>query len=274
MGVFYMFLSESDYDSLCTFPLQLSWGPHSQFFLLADYLLRYICDCICNFSHLQIISALYLWPHFQLSLICRLSPAPYLWPHSHFFSFADYLLRHTCDCIRTFSYLQIIFYSIFVTAFAIFLTCRLSSAPYLWPHSHFFSFADYLLRHTCDCIRTFSYLQIISCSILVTAFTIFLICRLSPAPYLWPHFQLSLICRLSPAPHLPYDCAGDAYRQDYPVVWTRNTRRGLRYEMQASFRHQAHCLSVSEFGQLADNRRMQRVANAAVLQVHTQDLLP
>ena len=50
--------------------------------------------------------------------------------------------------------------------------------------------------------------------------------------------------------------------------------RGLRYEMQASFRHQAHCLSVSEFGRLADNRRMQRVANAAVLQVHTQDLLP
>ena len=84
-------------------------------------------------------------------------------------------------------------------------------------------------------------------------------------------FAFFLTCRLSPAPHLPYDCAGDAYRQDYPVVWTRNTRRGLRYEMQASFRHQAHCLSVSEFGQLADNRRMQRVANAAVLQVHTRE---
>ena len=47
--------------------------------------------------------------------------------------------------------------------------------------------------------------------------------------------------------------------------------RGLRHEMQASFRHQAHCLSDSEFGRLADNRRMQRVANAAVLQVHTRD---
>ena len=50
--------------------------------------------------------------------------------------------------------------------------------------------------------------------------------------------------------------------------------QGLRHEMQASFRHQAHCLSGSEFGRLAYNRRMQRVANAAVLQVHTQDLLP
>ena len=47
--------------------------------------------------------------------------------------------------------------------------------------------------------------------------------------------------------------------------------RGLRHEMQASFRHQAHCLSDSEFGRLADNRRMQRIANAAVLQVHTRD---
>ena len=47
--------------------------------------------------------------------------------------------------------------------------------------------------------------------------------------------------------------------------------RGLRHEMQASFRHQAHCLSDSEFGRLADNRRMQRVANAAVLQVHIRD---
>ena len=197
MGVFYMFLSESDYDSLCTFPLQLSSWLHSQFFPLADYLLRYICDCICNFSHLQIISALYLWLH------------------SHFFSFADYLLRHTCDRIHNFSHLQIIscailwphsqFFpladylcSILVTAFALFLICRLSllytcdrihtffhlqiiSALYLWPHSQFFPFVDYLcsilvtaftifpicrlsLLYTCDCIRTFFHLQIISCA--------------------------------------------------------------------------------------------------------------
>ena len=80
------------------------------------------------------------------------------------------------------------------------------------------------LLYTCDCIRTFFHLQIIFPSEPVTAFAIFLICRLS-----------------------------------------------LRHEMQASFRHQAHCLSDSEFGRLADNRRMQRVANAAVLQVHTRD---
>ena len=40
--------------------------------------------------------------------------------------------------------------------------------------------------------------------------------------------------------------------------------RGLRYEMQASFRHQALCLSVSELGRLTDNRRMRRVANAVL----------
>ena len=188
MGVFYMFLSESDYDSLCTFPLQLSWGPHSQF------------------SHLQIISCAILWPHsqffsfadylcaifvttFALFFICRLSPlytcdrirnfsylqiisCAILWPHSHFFSFADYLC------------------SILVTAFVIFPICRLSPAPYLWPHSHFFSFADYLLLYICDRIRNFSYLQIIFFAILVTAFPFFPICRLSPAPYLWPHSQL------------------------------------------------------------------------------------
>lgn len=44
--------------------------------------------------------------------------------------------------------------------------------------------------------------------------------------------------------------------------------RGLRYEMQASFRHQALCLSVSELGRLADNRRMRRVANAVVFHIH------
>ena len=91
-------------------------------------------DCICNFSHLQII------------------PALYLWPHSHFFPFADYLPLRTSDCIHNYSHLYII------------------SALYLWPHSQFFPFVDYL------------------CSIFVTAFAIF------------------LICRLSSAPHLPYDC--------------------------------------------------------------------
>ena len=82
-------------------------------------------DCICNFSHLQII------------------PALYLWPHSQFFPFVDYLC------------------SILVTAFALFSICRLSSPPNQWLHSQLFSFVDYL------------------CSILVTAFAIFPICRLS-----------------------------------------------------------------------------------------------
>lgn len=141
-----MFLSESDYDSLCTFPLQLSWGPHSHFFLLADYL-----------------------------------------------------------C------------SIFVTAFVIFPICRLS------------------LLYTCDCIRTFFHLQIISCAT--------------------PPLRL---------------CLGMLTGRNVPCM-DKEYSRGLRYEMQASFRHQAHCLSGSEFGRLADNRRMQRVANAAVLHVHTRE---
>ena len=100
-------------------------------------------DCICNFSHLQITPALYLWPHFL------------------FFSFVDYLLLYTCDRIRTFFHLQIIFPSEPVTAFTIFPICRLS------------------LLYTCDCIRTFFHLQIIFPSEPVTAFTIILICRLS-----------------------------------------------------------------------------------------------
>ena len=74
-----------------------------------------------------------------------------------------------------------------------------------------------------DCIRNFFHLQIISCSILVTAFALFSICRLSSPPNQWPHsqffpfvdylcsifvtaFAIFLICRLSSAPHLPYDC--------------------------------------------------------------------
>ena len=85
-------------------------------------------DCICNFSHLQITPALYLWPHFL------------------FFSFVDYLLLYTCDRICNFSHLQII------------------PALYLWPHSHFFPFADYLPLRTSDCIRNFSHLQIIFCA--------------------------------------------------------------------------------------------------------------
>ena len=178
MGVFYMFLSELNYASLCTFLLQLSRGPHSHFFLLADYLLRHICDCICNFSHLQIISCAIFVTAFAIFLTCRLSPAPYLWLHSQFFPFVDYpcailvtafalffICRlsplYTCDHIRNFSHLQII------------------SALYLWLHSHFFSFADYLLRHICDCISSYPSLQIIFPAIFVTAFVIFPICRLS-----------------------------------------------------------------------------------------------
>ena len=103
------------------------------------------------------------------------------------------------------------------TAFAIFPICRLS------------------LRYTCDCIRTFFHLQIIFCAT--------------------PPLRL---------------CLGMLTGRIIPCMDNENSR-GLRHEMQASFRHQAHCLSDSEFGRLADNRRMQRVANAAVLQVHIRD---
>ena len=111
-------------------------------------------------------------------------------------------------------------------------------------HLQFFPFADY------------------PCAILVTTFPFFLICRLiftpdeaTPPPCATPPLRLCLgmlTGRINP-------CMDNEYS------------RGLRHEMQASFRHQAHCLSDSEFGRLADNRRMQRVANAAVLQVHTRD---
>ena len=138
------------------FPLYLPptavLGTAFAIFLICRLSLRYTCDRICNFSHLQIIPALYLWPHFL------------------FFAFVDYLLLYTCDRIRNFSHLQIISCSILVTAFALFSICRLSSPPNQWLHSQLFSFVDYL------------------CSILVTAFAIFPI---------W---------RLSSAPHLPYDC--------------------------------------------------------------------
>ena len=141
-----MFLSESNYASLCTFLLQLSWGLHSQFFSFVDY------------------------------------------PRA-----------------------------ILVTAFTIFPICRLS------------------LLYTCDRIRNFSYLKIISCAT--------------------PPLRL---------------CLGMLTGRIIPCI-DNEYSRGLRHEMQASFRHQAHCLSDSEFGRLADNRRMQRVANAAVLQVHIRD---
>ena len=176
-----MFLSESNYASLCTFLLQLSWGLHSQFFSFVDY------------PRAILVTAFTIFP------ICRLS------------------LLYTCDCIRTFFHLQIIFPSEPVTAFAIFLICRLS------------------LLYTCDRIRNFSYLKIISCAT--------------------PPLRL---------------CLGMLTGRIIPCI-DNEYSRGLRHEMQASFRHQAHCLSDSEFGRLADNRRMQRVANAAVLQVHIRD---
>ena len=103
-----MFLSESNYASLCTFLLQLSWGLHLQFFPFVDYLRAILVTA------------------FPFFLICRLSPALYLWPHLQFFPFVDYLR------------------AILVTAFAIFLICRLSPPPYLWPHLQFFPFTDYL----------------------------------------------------------------------------------------------------------------------------------
>ena len=91
------------------------------------------------------------------------------------------------------------------------------------------------LLYTCDRIRNFSYLKIIFCAT--------------------PPLRL---------------CLGMLTGRIIPCM-DNEYSRGLRHEMQASFRHQAHCLSDSEFGRLADNRRMQRVANAAVLQVHTRD---
>ena len=103
-----MFLSESNYASLCTFLLQLSWGLHLQFFPFADY------PCAI------LVTA---FPFFR---ICRLSPVLYLWPHSQFFPFVDYIC------------------SILVTAFALFSICRLSSPPNQWLHSQLFSFVDYL----------------------------------------------------------------------------------------------------------------------------------
>ena len=174
-----MFLSESNYASLCTFLLQLSWGLHLQFFPFADY------PCAI------------LVTTFPFFLICRLSPALYLWPHSQFFPFVDYLrailvtafaifpicrlsLLYTCDCIRTFFHLQIIFPSEPVTAFTIILICRLS------------------LLYTCDCICNFSHLQII------------------PALYLWPHSQFFSFADYLLRHTSPTTVSGDAYRQDYP----------------------------------------------------------
>ena len=101
-------------------------------------------------------------------------------------------------------------------------------------HLQFFPFTDYLPSKP------------------MTAFAIFPTCRLSPAP---PPLRL---------------CLGMLTGRIIPCM-DNEYSRGLRHKMQASFRHQAHCLSDSEFGRLADNRRMQRVANAAVLQVHIRD---
>ena len=156
------------------------------------------------------------------------------------------------NCIRNFSYLKIIFCAIFVTAFAIFPICRLS------------------LLYTCDCIRTFFHLQIIFPTIFVTAFAIFPIYRLSPLQTndrIRNFSHLQIIFCATPPLRL---CLGMLTSRIIPCM-DNEYSRGLRHEMQASFRHQAHYLSDSEFGRLADNRRMQRVANAAVLQVHTRD---
>ena len=120
------------------------------------------------------------------------------------------------------------------TAFAIFPICRLS-LRYTCDRISFFSIYRLSPLQTNDRIRNSSHLQIIFCAT--------------------PPLRLCmgmLTGRINP-------CMDNEYS------------RGLRREMQASFRHQAHCLSDSEFGRLADNRRMQRVANAAVLQVHIRD---
>ena len=139
-----------------------------------------------------------------------------------------------------------------MTAFTIFPICRLS------------------LLYTCDCIRTFFHLQIIFPTIFVTAFAIFPIYRLSPLQTndrIRNFSHLQIIFCATPPLRL---CLGMLTGRIIPCM-DNEYSRGLRHEMQASFRHQAHYLSDSEFGRLADNRRMQRVANAAVLQVHTRD---
>ena len=139
-----------------------------------------------------------------------------------------------------------------MTAFPFFRICRLSP------------------RYTCDCIRNFSHLQIISPTIFVTAFALFSIYRLSPLQTndrIRNFSHLQIIFCATPPLRL---CMGMLTGRINPCM-DNEYSRGLRREMQASFRHQAHCLSDSEFGRLADNRRMQRVANAAVLQVHIRD---
>ena len=121
-----------------------------------------------------------------------------------------------------------------MTAFALFFICRLS-LRHTCDRIRTFFICRLSLLYTCDCIRTFFHLQIISCAT--------------------PPLRL---------------CLGMLTGRNVPCM-DKEYSRGLRYEMQASFRHQAHCLSGSEFGRLADNRRMQRVANAAVLHVHTRE---
>ena len=162
-----MFLSESNYAFLCTFLLQLSWGLHLQFFPFADYPCAILVTAFPFFLICR-LSLRYTCDRISFFRICRLSPALYLWPHSHFFPFVDYLRailvtafalfficrlspRYTCDRIHNFSHLQII------------------SPPNQWPHSQFFPFTDYL------------------CSILVTTFALFSICRLSSPPNQWLH---------------------------------------------------------------------------------------
>lgn len=101
-----MFLSESNYASLCTFLLQLSWGLHSQFFSFVDYprailvtafTIFPIVDYLCSI----LVTAFAIFPFadylplrtsdcIRNFLICRLS------------------LLYTCDRIRNFSYLKII----------------------------------------------------------------------------------------------------------------------------------------------------------------------
>ena len=50
--------------------------------------------------------------------------------------------------------------------------------------------------------------------------------------------------------------------------------RGFRYDVQASCRHQAHCLRRSEFGRLAANKRMHGVETQYYLMYRTYEALP
>ena len=115
----------------------------------------------------------------------------------------------------------------------------------------FSSIADYFFRPNHWLHSLFPLLRIIFPPKSLTAFTFSSIADYFPSPSSTVYACCQLTGRRNPV-----------YGQEYS--W------GLRNEMQASFHHQAHCLSASEFGRLADNRRLHRIANATVFHVYTR----